>query len=102
MVQRGGLGRAEGILVPRHVIAMGVGNECPGLPPSEIDGQAGLAQFEPAIPKEHAARRKKLEETLLKTLFHRKDAEERRERKEPRMSTGKHQIMFCRSVFIRG
>ena len=53
LVEGGRLGRAQGVLVPRDVVAMGVRNERPRLTPAKIDRQVGLGQLQSVVPVEH-------------------------------------------------
>jgi hypothetical protein len=40
--------------VPGNVVAVGVRDERPGLPPAKVDRQVGLREFQPAVPVEQA------------------------------------------------
>ena len=52
LIEGGRLGRTQRVLVPGNVIAVGVRNERPRLPPAEVDRQVGLGQLQSVVPVE--------------------------------------------------
>ena len=50
LIEGRGLGRAERELMPRHVVAMGVRNEGPGLATAKVDRQVGGSQLQAVFP----------------------------------------------------
>lgn len=53
MIEGGRSGRTQGVLMARHVVGVGMGDEGPRLPPAKVDRQIGCGQFEPAVPMKH-------------------------------------------------